>query len=183
MVPDNFLQEKQTELTIPQLFTKKRNIKEIILHCSANPEGQDIKAAAIRKYHMQTLGWKDIGYNFVIDLDGTIEIGRNLDIAGAHTTNHNSISIGICYIGGLENKPGVAYKNLKAKDTRTPAQKESMYKLLHDLLLIYPNAKVCGHYQFERKACPSFKIETLQKEYHLWLQMNKLKGVENFKLN
>ena len=174
MIPDNFLQEKQTNLTVHQLFTSKRNIKEIILHCSANPEGQDVKAAAIKNYHVNTLHWKDIGYNFVIDLDGTIEIGRNLDIAGAHTTNHNSISIGICYIGGLANISGVAYKDLPAKDTRTPAQKIAMYELVHDLLLLYPNAKVYGHYQFERKDCPSFKIEDFQKEYQLWLRMKNL---------
>ena len=174
MIPNNFLQEKRTELTVSQLHTTKRKIKEIILHCSANPEGQDVKAAAIKKYHVEHNGWRDIGYNFVIDLDGTIEIGRNLDIAGAHTTNHNSISIGICYIGGLANIPGVAYKNLPAKDTRTPAQKESMYKLVHDLLLLYPEATVHGHYEFEKKACPSFKIDTFQREYHLWSVANKV---------
>ena len=68
MIPKDFLQNKQTNLTIPQLYTDKRNIKEIILHCSANPEGQDVKAAAIRNYHVKTLGWRDIGYNFIIDL-------------------------------------------------------------------------------------------------------------------
>lgn len=177
MISSDFLQEKQTELTIPQLFTKKRNIKEIILHCSATAESKNFKASDIDKWH-RAQGWNGIGYNYVIDLDGTIEIGRNIDISGAHAgAPHNSISMGICYIGGC------AKDGKTAKDTRTAEQKISLYKIVHDLLLIYPTAKVICHNQLAKKACPSFKIDTFQKEYHLWLQVNKLKGVENFKLN
>lgn len=167
MIPDNFLQIKQTNLTIPQLYTTKRNIKEIILHCSATAEGVDLKAATVDKWH-RAKGWNGIGYQFFIDLDGTIEVGRNINVAGAHTTNHNSISIGICYAGG------VAKDGKTPKDTRTYEQKLSMYKLVHDLLLLYPKATVHPHYEFARKSCPSFKIETFNNEYKLWLETIKL---------
>lgn len=150
-------------------------IKEIIIHCSATPEGKDFRASDIDRWH-KSQGWNCIGYNFVIDLDGNIEIGRDLQKIGAHTTGHNSYSIGICYIGGCD-KTGK-----KAKDTRTPEQKIAMYKLIYDLLESYPNAEVSGHYQWAQKACPSFKIDQLQREYHLWLQANKIIGKENFKL-
>lgn len=163
MVPNNFLQQKQTNLTISQLYTTKRNIKEIILHCSATPEGKDIKAVTIDKWH-RAKGWNGIGYQFYIDLDGTIEVGRNINVAGAHATNHNSISIGICYAGGC------AKDGKTPKDTRTPQQKLSLYELVHDLLLLYPNVKVMCHNQVAKKACPSFKIEDFQKEYQLWLR-------------
>lgn len=168
MIPDNFLQEKVTDLTISQLHTTKRNIKEIILHCSATAEGKNFHASDIDRWH-KAQGWNCIGYNYVIDLDGTIEIGRNIDVSGAHAGSpHNSISMGICYIGGCDST------GKKAKDTRTLQQKESLYKLVHDLLLLYPNAKVYPHYAFAKKACPSFKIEDFQREYHLWSVANKV---------
>ena len=105
-----------------------KKITEIILHCSATPEGKDYRAKDIDRWHKAN-GWKMIGYNYVIDLDGKVEDGRPLYMSGAHTVGHNSNSIGICYIGGVTNDG-----KQKAKDTRTMQQKESMYALVHQLL-------------------------------------------------
>ena len=77
-----------------------RKIRKIIIHCSATKEGHDIDAAEIKKWHVEGNGWSDIGYHYVIKLDGTVEEGRPLERSGAHTLNHNFDSIGICYIGG-----------------------------------------------------------------------------------
>ena len=151
-----------------------RKINEIILHCSATAEGKNYHASDIDKWH-KAKGWKSIGYHYVIDLDGTIEPGRPLNEIGAHTTGHNSYSIGICYIGGC------AKDGRTPKDTRTPEQKLAMYQLLYDLLNTYPKATVHGHYEYANKACPSFKIEDLQREYHLWLTIMKLTPKCNFK--
>jgi len=168
MIPNDFLLKKQTNLTIPQLHTVKRNIKEIILHCSATAEGSNFHASDIDRWH-RAQGWNGIGYNYVIDLDGTIETGRNIDVSGAHAGSpHNSISMGICYIGGC------AKNGKTAKDTRTPEQKIALYQLVYDLLLLYPKAKVICHNQLAKKACPSFKIEDFNKEFHLWKVVNKL---------
>ena len=152
-----------------------RKINEIIIHCSATPEGKNFHASDIDRWH-KAQGWRCIGYHFVIDLDGTVEPGRPVQEIGAHTVGHNTNSIGICYIGGCD-KTGK-----KAKDTRTPEQKLAMYKLIHDFLESYPDAQVSCHNNWCNKACPSFKIDQLQREYHLWLQANKIIGKENFKL-
>ena len=88
-----------------------RYISEIIIHCSATKEGLDFNVNDLRRWH-KAQGWKDVGYHFVITLDGTIEQGRALEEIGSHTKGHNAHSIGICYIGGLD-------KNGKPKDTRT----------------------------------------------------------------
>jgi N-acetylmuramoyl-L-alanine amidase len=77
-----------------------RDIKEIIVHCSATPEGKDYTVATIREWHLARK-FNDIGYHYVIYRDGSINKGRSEDIAGAHCTGHNSNSIGICYIGGM----------------------------------------------------------------------------------
>lgn len=125
-------------------------IDEIIIHCSATREGVNVKAEWIDRLHKKK-GWKGIGYNYVIDLDGTVEKGRPEGTVGAHTVGHNARSIGICYIGGID-------KNGKAKDTRTPEQIASMVGLINELLVRYPNARLSGHNQWARKSCPCFSV-------------------------
>lgn len=132
--------------------TNKRNIKELIVHCSATPEGKDFTVNDIRKWHLAR-GFSDVGYHYVIYRDGSIHVGRNESVSGAHCTGHNTISIGICYIGGL------ATDGKTPKDTRTPAQKASLIKLLKELKAKYPKAKIYPHYKFAAKACPSFNAE------------------------
>ena len=136
-----------------------RKINEIIVHCSATPEGKDYSVADIRKWHIQR-GFGDIGYHYVIYRDGTVHKGRSIGKIGAHASGHNSYSIGICYIGGC------ASDGKTAKDTRTPQQKTALIKLVKELMDRYSIDKyhVFGHYQFANKACPSFKIEDLRKD-------------------
>ena len=45
-----------------------RSINEIIIHCSATREGQDISVDTIKKWHVEGRGWSDIGYHFYICL-------------------------------------------------------------------------------------------------------------------
>ena len=129
-----------------------RKITEIIIHCAATKDGAKFTAEDIDRWHKQR-GFDRIGYHYVIDLDGTIEPGRDLDCIGAHCKGHNVNSIGICYIGGVD-------ANLKPKDTRTPEQKSSLLLLLKFLRSKYPDAKIYGHRDFSDKACPSFDAKT-----------------------
>jgi N-acetylmuramoyl-L-alanine amidase len=131
-----------------------RVINEIIVHCSATPEGKDIKTETIRKWHIEDNHWKDIGYHYIIELDGSIHEGRNEDTIGAHCEGHNSNSIGVCYIGG------VAKDGRTPKDTRTLRQKGALLDILKDLKRKYPKAKIYGHRDFSSKACPSFDAKT-----------------------
>ncbi len=128
-----------------------RKITEIIIHCTATMEGLDFKASDIDRWHKER-GWKCIGYHYVIDLDGTIEKGRNENEIGSHAQGHNKNSIGVVYVGGLD-------KNGKAKDTRTEAQKESMLELLICLVMKYPQAKIYGHNELSKKDCPCFDVK------------------------
>lgn len=81
--------------------TKRKQTNEIIIHCSATPEGKDYTADTIHKWHLDR-DFIGIGYNFVIYRDGTIIECRPEECVGAHCTNHNSTSVGICYIGGCD---------------------------------------------------------------------------------
>ena len=141
-------------------MNRRKATTMIILHCSATREGQDIKAKTIKQWHKDR-GFDDIGYHYVIDLDGTIEKGREEDLVGAHCKGHNATSIGICYVGGCD-------KNMKPKDTRTPEQKRSMLSLVRKLVNKYkiPVTQIWAHHDFDKhKACPSFDVSEFRKDY------------------
>lgn len=127
----------------------KRVINEIIVHCSATREGKDYTVADITRWHKQR-GFSTIGYHYVIYRDGSVHTGRDVNISGAHCEGHNTHSIGVCYIGGCKSD------GQTAKDTRTEAQKASLLKLLKQLRMLYPSAKIRGHRDYANKACPSF---------------------------
>lgn len=135
-----------------------RNIKEIIVHCSATPEGEDYSVADIKRWHLNR-GFSDIGYHWVITRDGGIHKGRDESKAGAHCTNHNTVSVGVCYIGGCPARTEKDWAT-KAKDTRTEAQKEALKNLLKEIKTRYPQAKIYGHRDFANKGCPSFDAKT-----------------------
>lgn len=151
------------------LKKSRRRIDYIAIHCTASREGQPLTVEQIRADHKRK-GWADIGYHYVVTLDGKVHLGRDVDQSGAHVTGYNAHSIGIAYVGGLENRPGTAYNRLKPKDTRTPAQKAALLSLLLDLRRLYPDARIQGHRDFSPdknhngvisvdeyiKACPSF---------------------------
>lgn len=133
-----------------------RQIQRIIIHCSATPEGRDVSVATIRKWHLAQ-GYNDIGYHYVVELDGKIKPGRKEDVVGAHTKGYNSTSIGVCYVGGL------ALDCKTPKDTRTEPQKAALVQLVGELRQRYPQATVHGHKEFAAKACPCFDVRDLIK--------------------
>lgn len=131
------------------LKPSSRQIKEIIVHCTATRAGVNCTVEDIRRWHKQQ-GWSDIGYHYVVYRDGSVHEGRDVNIAGAHCLGHNSYSIGVAYVGG------VARDGKTPADTRTVAQAEGLEKLMVELRRMYPQAQIFGHRDFARKACPCF---------------------------
>lgn len=146
-----------------------RKIDSIIVHCSATKAGWDFSAADIDRWHREC-GFNGIGYHYIVRLDGKIEKGRDLLLAGAHCRGWNEGSVGICYIGGLNEK------GLPA-DTRTNAQKRVMYQLIMDLQKEYGILQVLGHrdtspdlngdgiiepYEYV-KFCPCFNVKEFMR--------------------
>ena len=150
-----------------------KTIDSIIIHCSATRAGQDLRAKDIDRMHRQR-GFFQIGYNFVIDLDGTVENGRPLSIDGAHCNTkgfsgvlYNKHSIGNCYIGGLD-------VNGHPADTRTEAQKNALRDLVAKLCKEYKIIELLGHRDTSPdlngngevepaeyvKACPCFDVRS-----------------------
>lgn len=133
-----------------------RPVNEIILHCTATPEGRPVTVAEIDSWH-RARGWSGIGYHYVIHLDGRVEAGRPLEKIGAHVEDHNTGTIGVTYVGG------VAANKITPKDTRTPEQKAALERLIRELDGRFNFKKLSGHYEYASKACPSFKVDDYRR--------------------
>jgi N-acetylmuramoyl-L-alanine amidase len=119
----------------------RKATNKIIIHTSATRANMDIGAKEIRSWH-KGQGWTDIGYHFVIRRNGVLEKGRAENAVGAHVAGHNSDSIGICLVGGLNTTTGKAERNY------TDEQYKTLRSLVSRLVVDYPNAKIYGHRDF-----------------------------------
>lgn len=128
-------------------------VKRIVLHYSATYPDQDLDVSDIDAMH-RARGFSGVGYHFVIKRDGTVQKGRPESQLGAHVLNHNTGSIGICTIGGLDRKTG---PNVGV-DNRTPEQIAAQLKLIRDLLTRHPDAEVLGHRDLGATQCPGFDV-------------------------
>lgn len=133
-------------------MTARKTTKYIVLHCSATRPNMDVGVKDIRRWHLAQ-GWSDIGYHYVIKRDGTVQKGRPEAEVGAHVAGFNASSIGICMVGGVNQK-----------DFRIPENNftREQFAALKDLVAVlvrkYPKAVIMGHCDFPKvnKACPSF---------------------------
>jgi hypothetical protein len=91
-----------------------KRLKQVHVHHTAtgNDYGRDEVAGLIRgmyRYHTRSLGWSDLGYNFLVDRFGRIWVGRaggpGRRVRGAHTLGFNNTSTGVSVIGNFESGP------------------------------------------------------------------------------
>jgi len=104
------------------VYTKK--VKAAFVHHTASGNGYSCTQApslirGIYRYHVKSMGWRDIGYNFLVDKCGNIYEGRAGGVAkpvlGAHTLGFNSNSMGIAVLGSFgSKKPPAAVMNAVA---------------------------------------------------------------------
>lgn len=129
-----------------------RRIDWIVVHCTATPEGRAVSVADITRWHVKDNGWRTIGYHHVIGLNGEHWATLPEAQVGNHARGANANGIGVVYVGGLDRLAKTA------KDTRTPAQKATLPRVLREIKARYPNARIIGHRDVPnaRKACPSF---------------------------
>ena len=145
---------------------------KVCFHCSATKEGSRFTFEECKRYHTMDKsrggkGWKDIGYNIYIEIDGTIHLGRPFGATLAHAKGHNTGFIAICYEGGLDAEGN-------PKDTRTDDQKQAMIACQLFIEHIYDVTEYCGHRDLSPdvnhdgvitpdewlKACPCFDVKS-----------------------
>ena len=138
-----------------------RAINKLIIHCSDSDFGD---AKLIKEWHTNLPpkgnGWTDIGYHYIIlnghrkrgiyipEDDGKIEVGRPIEIPGAHCRGHNKVSVGVCIIG------------------RRLFSAKQLYESLPEIIRMIGTTvdiEVYGHYEFtDRKSCPNINMEVLR---------------------
>lgn len=130
----------------------RKDTQYIVIHCSATPPSMDIGRDEIDEWHKEK-GWKMIGYHDVIRRNGINEEGRQVNDVGAHVKGYNSISVGVCLIGGV-NEDGAPEDNFQDN------QYKSLIRLLRWYRVLFPKAVIVGHNQLDpHKACPSFNVQ------------------------
>lgn len=157
-----------------------RNIKYIIIHCTATNQKATLKS--ITDYWHNVLKWNIGGYHYLIFPNGKIEKLYPISQITNGVKGFNPEAVHISYVGGVDEQ-------LKAIDNRTPSQKESILEVIGE---IYKELRkhqevdgilIRGHRDFspdkngnniidpwERiKECPCFDVI---KEYG-WLQGTK----------
>ncbi|MFF5101349.1 peptidoglycan recognition protein [Streptomyces sp. NPDC000134] len=94
-------------------FRYTTKVKAAFVHHSATGNNYRCSQApsvirGIYRYHVRSLGWRDIGYNFLIDKCGKIYEGRaggvKRAVLGAHTLGFNSNSMGVAVLGTYTSK-------------------------------------------------------------------------------
>ena len=136
-----------------------RQIDIIILHCTATPWQREVDIEEVRRWHTQGNNWADVGYHYLIQLDGSLQAGRSLDVQGAHTRGENARSIGVAYVGGL-------LEDGAAGDTMSPEQEETFEHLVFSLqMTLCKPLDLAGHNEYAAKACPGFDVR--EKFAHL----------------
>lgn len=126
-----------------------RKITRIVYHCTATQPEATI--AAIMKYWKEKLKWKSPGYHILVTADGSWTLLQDFNLPSNGVQGINANTIHISYIGGID-KAG------KAKDTRTEGQRAVFEVCYHLFKRNLPKATHHGHYEFDNKACPSFKV-------------------------
>lgn len=136
-----------------------RRLTEIIVHCTATRPtwmGNNTtaeKVAEVRRWHAQDRGWRDIGYHFLIDRNGTIAHGRPLEQTGSHVRNRNTGTIGVALVGGHGSSA-----DDKFAENFTPAQDSALRGLIDRLRAQHGTLALSGHNQWAAKACPGFNV-------------------------
>jgi len=135
-----------------------RNIKYIVIHCTATPPLTPVEA--IQNYWKTQLRWKNPGYHYILLANGTIKQLLDEELVANGVAGYNNVCIHVSYIGGVDadNNP---------QDTRTLSQKAAMYYIICRLREKYPAAVIQGHRDFPNvhKACPSFNVKDWMKEF------------------
>ena len=124
-------------------------VKLLVVHCVANKCNQPFSVKTLIACGEAKYG--QCSYHYYVRRNGDIIPLLPESVQGVHARHYNYCSLGIVYEGGLDESGHAA-------DTRTPAQKASLWLLLKNLTRDYPQARIVGHCELPRvaKTCPNF---------------------------
>uniref|UniRef100_A0A1B6DNH7 Peptidoglycan-recognition protein n=1 Tax=Clastoptera arizonana TaxID=38151 RepID=A0A1B6DNH7_9HEMI len=112
-----------------------------------------------QRLHMDTNGWNDIGYNFLISPNGDVYEGRGWNVVGAHAFGYNSKSVGICLIGNFEE--------IRPTEEALRSAQE-LISLGTDMNMIAEDYELIGHRQVRDTLCPGENLFSVIKNWQHW---------------
>uniref|UniRef100_G3MPK8 Peptidoglycan-recognition protein n=1 Tax=Amblyomma maculatum TaxID=34609 RepID=G3MPK8_AMBMU len=129
---------------------KVQPVPRFIVHHTEGPECFNYWTCSERmrhwqNFHMDTRGWDDLGYSFLIGGDGRVYVARGWDRTGAHTKAHNSDALAAAFIGDF------------SRHLPTPRAAWALYRLLKcgvALGKISPRYTLHGHRDANCRTCP-----------------------------
>jgi hypothetical protein len=146
------------------------NVDMGVVHHTATSNNYSDARAVIRsmyRYHTQSLGWKDLGYNIVIDRAGNVYEGRKggLDrgVIGAHASGFNTGSFGVSVIGNYE-AANPTQASMRALEN-VIAWQSSVYGIHPEGTTTRGGTRystIVGHRQVGQTACPGRIMNHLQ---------------------
>lgn len=146
-----------------------RKISHIVIHHSLTKDGKELNWRAIRKFHIEEHGWRDIGYHYGIERVGddiTIQYGRPVTQIGAHVAGMNSNTIGICIVGNYDKiKPP---KDMLERAGAVVRTLQSAFAVPRSRVIGHREAqKMLGMKKEERKSCPGtkFDMDMFRRDY------------------
>lgn len=124
---------------------KHESVRLLVVHCTATKcnrpfSVENLIACGEAKYGQ-------CSYHYYVRRNGDIVPLLPESVQGVHARHYNYCSLGIVYEGGLD-------ENGQPADTRTEAQKHSLYELLKELTAEYPDARIIGHCELPKQRVP-----------------------------
>lgn len=152
--------------------SRRYPVQEIVIHCTATRpdflKGATSLArfAEIRRWHTDPppkgRGWKDIGYHWLIDRDGTVMQGRKPEVIGAHVEGHNAGTLGISLFGGHGSSSFDRFR-----DHFTSEQEAALRDLIIKIKGMTSVKRISGHNEYATKACPGFDVPSKMRDMGL----------------
>lgn len=136
------VEELETEFTLI-----RREITEVVVHATDTFTNKNIGSVEINEIHNQ-LGHDGIGYHYIIRRDGRLQRGRPPNKVGEHapTNNHNTRSLGVALVGGINASSGIKNPSeLRSAQSFTREQFTTLEKFLSIYYQKYPGGQVFGH--------------------------------------
>jgi hypothetical protein len=123
----------------------------VTIHHTVTPTNDSLSPQArlrqIQSFHMNSNGWCDIGYNFLVSRDGRLWRGRGSTRLGAHVANNNTGNVGISFMG---THTSVAITNRQMCNTA----KLLAWLDVHRPAIALNRTDIKGHRQLGDTACP-----------------------------
>jgi hypothetical protein len=131
------------------MYTQRLSgISRIVLHHSASPR-ETTTIEDIRRWHIGR-GFSDVGYHFVIEGNGALRYGRQLDTVPAAQKGANAGTVAVCIVGD----------NTKTGEGWNEAQRISAHSLIAILRSVLGRRlAVCGHRDVAPSECPGLEVQ------------------------